>query len=106
MKQEIISWKKKGIWWWKAQVCMALNYIEQLLILVSVITGCVSVSVLALLVSILAGISSSLVLVKTYAIAAGIKKYKSIIKKKKKNIMKWNSIVSKIKIKYYRSFNF
>ena len=61
-----------------------MTIFEQLLILVSVIIGCVSVSALALLVNILVGIANSLVLFKTCAIAAGINKYKSIIKKKKK----------------------
>ena len=52
-----------------------MTIFEQLLILVSVIIGCVSVSALALLVNILVGIANSLVLFKTCAIAAGINKY-------------------------------
>ena len=49
-----------------------LNYIDHSLIVVSRITGCVSISV------------SSAIGLKICAIIAGIKKYKSIIKKKKK----------------------
>ena len=55
-----------------------------MLILVSTITSCVSISALASLVDINVGITSSLVGINICAIIAGIKKYKSIIKKKKK----------------------
>ena len=61
-----------------------LNYIEHLLILVSTITGCVSISAFASLVCVPVGITSSAVVIKTCTITAWIKKYKSIIKKKKK----------------------
>ena len=57
------------------KVCTDLNYIENFLILASTITGCVSISI---------GIASSTIGLKICAITAGIKKYKSIIKKKKK----------------------
>ena len=50
-----------------------MNYIEHLLILISTVTGCVSISAFA-----------SLIRLKLCEITAGIKKYKSIIKKKKK----------------------
>ena len=55
-----------------------------MLILVSTDTGCVSLSAFASLVAILVGITSSAVGIKISAITAGIKKYKSIIKKRKK----------------------
>ena len=55
-----------------------------MLILVSTITDCVSVSAFASLVAGPVGIVSSAVGIKTCAITAGIKKYKLIIKKKKK----------------------
>ena len=55
-----------------------------MLILVSTDTGCVSLSAFTSLVAILVGITSSAVGIKISAITAGIKKYKSIIKKKKK----------------------
>ena len=47
-------------------------------------TGCVLISALASLVGIPIGITSSTIGLIIYAINAGIKKYKSIIKKKKK----------------------
>ena len=66
------------------KTCKYLNYVEHLLILVSTVTGCVLISVFALLVCLPVGITSSAVELKICAIATGIKKYKSIIKKKKK----------------------
>ena len=56
------------------KACSALNYIQHLLILAFAATGCVSISTFASLVGIPIGIASS----------AGTKKYKSIIKNKKK----------------------
>ena len=47
-------------------------------------TGCVSISAFASLVGIPIGITSSSIGLKICAITVGIKKYKSIIKKKKK----------------------
>ena len=61
-----------------------LNYIEHSLIVISTITGCVSISAFASLVGIAIGIRSSAIELKICVITAGIKKYKSIIKKKKK----------------------
>ena len=58
-----------------------LNYVEHLLVLVSTVTGCVSISAFASLVCIPVGITSSAVELKICAVTAGIKKYKSIIKK-------------------------
>ena len=66
------------------KVCTTLNYIEHFLILASTITGCVSISAFASLVGIPIGITSSAIGLKICAITAGIKKYKSIIKEKKK----------------------
>ena len=65
-------------------VCTTLNYIEDFLILASTITGYVSISPFASLIGILIGITSSTIRSKTRAITAEIKKYKLIIKKKKK----------------------
>ena len=64
--------------------CVTLNYIENFLILASAVTGCISLSAFSSLLGILIGITSSAIGLKMCAIAAGIKKYKSIIKKKKK----------------------
>ena len=65
-------------------VCKYLNYIERLLVIASTVTGFVSISAPASLVGIPGGIASSAVTIQIYVITAGIKKYKSIIKKKKK----------------------
>ena len=56
-----------------------------MLILVSTVTDCVSISAFASLVCVPAGITSSAVALKNCAITAGITKYKSIIKKSKKH---------------------
>ena len=66
------------------KVCGVLNYIEHLLILVSTVTGCVSVSDFSSLVGIPVGITSSAIGLEICVVTAGMKKYKSIIKKKKK----------------------
>ena len=76
-RNELMSKKHK-------KVCTTLNYIEHFLILASTITGCISISAFASLIGILIGITSSAIGLKICAITAGIKKYKSIIKKKKK----------------------
>ena len=66
------------------KVCTTLNYIEHFLILVSAVTGCISIFVFASLFGIPIGITSSEIGLKSCVIAAGMKKYKSIIKKKEK----------------------
>ena len=60
-----------------------LNYSKHLLILISTVPGCVSISAFAFLANIPIGNMSSAIGLKVYVITAGIKKYKSIIKKKK-----------------------
>ena len=60
-----------------------LNYIKYILILVSRLTGCVSISAFASLVGISEGITSSAIRLEICVITAGIKKYQSIIKKNK-----------------------
>ena len=55
-----------------------------MLILASTITGCIPISAFASFLGIPVGNPSSAIGSKICAIAAGIKKYKSIIKKKKK----------------------
>ena len=69
--------------------CLALNYIDQWLILVSAITGCVSVSAFGSLVGTLVGAASSAVGLKISAITAEIERYNSIMKKKRKSITNW-----------------
>ena len=66
------------------KVCTTLEYIEHFLILAFTITGCVFISAFASLVGTYISIKSFTVGLEIFAISAGIKKYKSIIKKKKK----------------------
>ena len=61
-----------------------LNYSEHFLILSSTITWCVSISASASLVGVSVGITSSAIGLRYCSITEGTKKYKSIIKKKKK----------------------
>ena len=72
------------------KVCTTLNFIEHIFILASTITRCLSISAFTSIVGIPLEITSSAIGSKICAITAGIKKYKSIIKKKKK---KHNKIV-------------
>ena len=66
------------------KICTTLNYVEHFLILGSTITGCIWISAFTSLVAIPIRITSSAIGLKVCAITAAIKKYKSIIKKKKK----------------------
>ena len=66
------------------KVYRILNYIKHLLILISTVTGCVSISSFASLVGIPIRITSSSIGLDICVITGGIKRYKSIIKKKKK----------------------
>ena len=86
-RNELMSKKQK-------KVCTTLNYIEHFLILASTITGCISSSAFSSLAGIPGRITSSAIGLKVCAMTAGIKKYKSIIKKKKK---KYDKIVLLVK---------
>ena len=66
------------------KVCKVMDYIEHSLIAIATITRCVSISTFASLARISIGIASSTIGLKICVITAGIKKYKSIIKKKRK----------------------
>ena len=66
------------------KTCKYLNYVEHLIILVSTITGCVSIFAFASSLCVPVGITSSGVGIKICAITTERKKYKSIIKRKKK----------------------
>ena len=70
------------------KVCPTLHYIENFLILAFTITGCVSISAFSSLIGIPIRITSCEIGLEICAITAGIKKYKSIIKKKKRSIIK------------------
>ena len=63
------------------QVFRILNYFEHILIFFS---GCVSISAFVSLLGVCTGIASYSIWLKICAITSGIKKYKSIIKKKRK----------------------
>ena len=73
-----------------------LNYIDHSLIVISTITGCVSISVFASLVRIPIEIISSAIALKICVKTAEIKNYQSINKKNKK---KYNKIISLAKSK-------
>ena len=62
-----------------------MKYIDHSLIIISTITGCVSISAFASLVSIPIGNTSPATGLKICVITAGIKEYKSINKNKKKH---------------------
>ena len=64
-------------------MCKTVNYIAHFLILASVVTGCISISAFASLLGIPIGIR-----IKVCAITAGIKKCNSIIKEKRKSLIK------------------
>ena len=66
------------------EVCKALYYFEHFLVFVSAVSGCFSISAFASLVGVPVGIASSTVGLKICAITAGIKRYKPVIKKKRK----------------------
>ena len=76
-QNELMSKKHKKVY-------RVLNYNEHFLILISTVTGCISISSFASLVGIPIGITSSAMRLKICVITAGIKNYKSIIKTKKK----------------------
>ena len=82
-RNELMSKKHK-------KFCTTLDCIKHFLILASVMTGCVSISVFASSVGIPIGITSSAIGLKICGIVPGIKKYKSVIKNKRK---KHNKIV-------------
>ena len=66
------------------KVCRVLIYIDHSLIVISTISGCVSISAFASLFGISIGITNSFIGLKVCAITTGIKKCNSMIKKKKK----------------------
>ena len=68
----------------KHKVWRILNYIDHLVITISAITGCVSISAFTSLVGITIGVISSAIRLKICVITSEIKRKKSIIKKKRK----------------------
>ena len=65
-----------------------IKYTGHLLILASTATECVSIPALPFLVDITVGIASFATTIKIFVIIARIKKYNSIIKKRKRNLIK------------------
>ena len=80
-QDELMSKKHK-------KVCTTLNYIEHLLILAFMFTGYVSISAFASLIGIPVAITSSTVGLKICTLTPGIKKYKPIIRKERKTMVK------------------
>ena len=80
-QNELMSTKRKS-------VCAAPNYIEHFLILAPTTTVCTSIFAFTSLIGIIIGITSSAIGLNICAITAGIKKYKSIIKKRKRSMIK------------------
>ena len=68
------------------KICRLLNYIDHPLIVISTITGRVSIFAFAFLVDIPMGITSSAIGLKICVITAAIRKYKLIIKKRRSMI--------------------
>ena len=66
------------------KVSTTLSYVENLLILASKVTRCVSFPAFTSLIDVPVGIGSYAATIKVCVTNAGIKKYKSIIKKMKK----------------------
>ena len=70
-------------------VCRVLNYVDHLFIVISRITGSVSISAFASLVGIPIGIRNSAISLKICAIAAGIKMQNELkIRKRKRSMTK------------------
>ena len=70
------------------KICASLNYILKFFFLASTITERVSISAFVPLLAVPIGFTSSAIGSKICAMTARIKKYKSIIKKKKRNMIK------------------
>ena len=109
-QNELMSAKDK-------RVCRVLNYIKNTLIAIFTITCCVPISVFLFLVGIPMGIVSSTIGLKISVITAGSKKYKSIIKEKRKEhdkivllakskLTNIEVIVSKVSINSLIGYNF
>ena len=70
------------------KVCRDLNYFEHVIVFVSAVSDCVSISALASLVGFPVAIVSSAIRLKVFVTIPGIKKYKSIINRRKYSMMK------------------
>ena len=79
---DLLSEKRK-------KVCRALDYFVHSLVFISAVSSWVPVSVFSSLVGVLVGTASSAVGLKIFVITAGMKKYKSLIKKIGKTMIKY-----------------
>ena len=70
------------------KICTNLKYIEHFLILASTVTESISVSIFASLFGIPKGIATFVIGLKVFAITVEIKKYKYIIREKKRSMIK------------------
>ena len=70
------------------KVCWALNYLEHFVVFLSALNRCVSISAFASLLGVPVSITSSALGSKICAITAAIKKHVSVIKKKRKIMIK------------------
>ena len=97
--KKLIKWRNKSNWIIELEhtkICRVLNLVYHSLIAISTITGCVSIATFASLVGVPIRITSYSIGLKIYVKTTVIKKYKSIIKKKKK---KYDKIVMLAKSK-------
>ena len=70
------------------KTCMYMNYVENLLILASAITGCISISAFASLVGVSLGITNFAGRTKICAITAGLKSIDQLSRKRRKSMIK------------------
>ena len=70
-------------------MCRAMNYFVHSLVFISAVSSWVPVSVFSSLVGVLVGTASSAVGLKIFVITAAMKKYKSLIKKIGKTMIKY-----------------
>ena len=89
----------------RLNVYRVLNYIEHLLILVSIVTGCISNFDFASLVSIPIAVTSPAVGLKICVITSGIKKHKSVLLLAKSKLNGIEGLTSKALIDSYISYD-
>ena len=86
------------------RVCKSLNYIEHFFALVFVVTICVSISAFVSLIDISKRIMSSAIWLNIWARIARIKKYKSLIKKKKRKLYEI-ALLAETNLDYIKDFS-
>ena len=86
------------------RVCKSLNYTEHFFALVFVVTICVSISAFVSLIDISKRIMSSAIWSNIWARIARIKKYKSLIKKKKRKLYEI-ALLAETNLDYIKDFS-